>query len=224
MALTTDGKLLLAANNAEDPPFGTLFRANGDAGTSNVSIISKITVDPDDHRTRGLGLSIEQPAWDPKTERFYTIGPANRQQPTGLQLRLDHRRRSPATAACWLSTRTKVTGLVTVIGAFDPTTNTGVVPLHDADRTARLWDRMTTSCLGCKPGNVMGANVTTLVINAKTKNYAWKLATSPARTKSGSMQGDSPLLSWREQELHRLLKRSVPEHFAADCGARRGQR
>ena len=25
MALTTDGKLLLAANNAEDPPFGTLF-------------------------------------------------------------------------------------------------------------------------------------------------------------------------------------------------------
>src|SRR6516162_9400007 len=36
MALTTDGKLLLAANNAEDPPFGTLFRANGDASISNV--------------------------------------------------------------------------------------------------------------------------------------------------------------------------------------------
>src|SRR3984893_7277452 len=30
MALTTDGKLLLAANNAEDPPFATLFAANGD--------------------------------------------------------------------------------------------------------------------------------------------------------------------------------------------------
>src|SRR5215468_1852637 len=30
MALTTDGKLLLAANNAEDPPFATLFTANGD--------------------------------------------------------------------------------------------------------------------------------------------------------------------------------------------------
>src|SRR5262245_50747712 len=29
MALTTDGKLLLAANNAESPPFVTLFRANG---------------------------------------------------------------------------------------------------------------------------------------------------------------------------------------------------
>jgi len=30
MALTTDGKLLIAANNAEDPPFATLFRANGE--------------------------------------------------------------------------------------------------------------------------------------------------------------------------------------------------
>ena len=30
MALTTEGDLLLAANNAEDPPFGTLFAANGD--------------------------------------------------------------------------------------------------------------------------------------------------------------------------------------------------
>src|SRR5262245_27937507 len=32
MALTTDGRLLLAANNAEDPPFATLFAANGDDG------------------------------------------------------------------------------------------------------------------------------------------------------------------------------------------------
>lgn len=46
MALTTDGKLLLAANNAEDPPFATLFTANGDSGVSNVKILSKITVDP----------------------------------------------------------------------------------------------------------------------------------------------------------------------------------
>ena len=29
MALTTDGTLLIAANNAEDPPFSTLFTANG---------------------------------------------------------------------------------------------------------------------------------------------------------------------------------------------------
>jgi len=40
MALTSDGKLLLAANNAEDPPFATLFNANGNSGVSNVSIIT----------------------------------------------------------------------------------------------------------------------------------------------------------------------------------------
>src|SRR4029077_2407536 len=43
MALTTDGKLLLAANNAEDPPFGTLFRANGDSPTNTMSSASIIT-------------------------------------------------------------------------------------------------------------------------------------------------------------------------------------
>src|SRR5882672_5161261 len=40
MALTADGKFLLAANNAEDPPFATLFKANGDSHTSAVSIIT----------------------------------------------------------------------------------------------------------------------------------------------------------------------------------------
>src|SRR6266403_4628441 len=30
MDITTDGQLLIAANNAEDPPFATLFSANGD--------------------------------------------------------------------------------------------------------------------------------------------------------------------------------------------------
>ena len=44
MALTTDGRLLLAANNAEDPPFGTLFSANGDNAVSSVAIITKVTV------------------------------------------------------------------------------------------------------------------------------------------------------------------------------------
>ena len=46
MALTSDGKLLLGANNAEDPPFATLFNANGDNATSNVTKITKVTVDP----------------------------------------------------------------------------------------------------------------------------------------------------------------------------------
>ncbi|HUJ80556.1 MAG TPA: hypothetical protein VLW83_01670 [Candidatus Acidoferrales bacterium] len=37
MALTTDGRKLLAANNAEDPPFATLFNANGDNSSHNCS-------------------------------------------------------------------------------------------------------------------------------------------------------------------------------------------
>src|SRR5262252_5589099 len=44
MALTTDGNLLLAANNADDPPFGTLFSANGDRMVSSVAILSQVMV------------------------------------------------------------------------------------------------------------------------------------------------------------------------------------
>src|SRR5262249_58172919 len=40
MALTSNGKLLLAANNAEDPPFATLFEANGNSSTNHTSIIT----------------------------------------------------------------------------------------------------------------------------------------------------------------------------------------
>src|SRR5689334_4118726 len=46
MALTTDGELLLAANNAEDPPFATLFHANGDEPVSNTVIRTHVTIDP----------------------------------------------------------------------------------------------------------------------------------------------------------------------------------
>src|SRR6516162_10720963 len=82
MALTTDGKLLLAANNAEDPPFATLFAANGDNKVSNVSKIIKITVDPT-IIPAGAGLSLEQPAWDPTTARFYTSIPIIANNPPG---------------------------------------------------------------------------------------------------------------------------------------------
>jgi hypothetical protein len=82
MALTTDGKLLLAANNAEDPPFATLFAANGDNALSNVSIIIRISVDPT-IIPANAGLSLEQPAWDPTTARFYTSIPIIANNPPG---------------------------------------------------------------------------------------------------------------------------------------------
>src|SRR6516162_7634717 len=59
MALTTDGKLLIAANNAEDPPFATLFAANGDDKMSHTAKIIKITVDSSIIPPT-FGLSIEQ--------------------------------------------------------------------------------------------------------------------------------------------------------------------
>src|SRR5712692_3014800 len=46
MDLTTDGELLLAANNADDPSFVTLFAANGNEDESNVFVILKTTIDP----------------------------------------------------------------------------------------------------------------------------------------------------------------------------------
>src|SRR6516165_9721658 len=70
MALTSNGKLLVAANNAEDPPFATLFTANGNAAKNRVSILAKIIVDQT-IIPPGAGLSLEQPTWDPRTKRFF---------------------------------------------------------------------------------------------------------------------------------------------------------
>src|SRR5207302_6535854 len=82
MALNTGGTLLLAANNAEDPPFGTLFSANGNAGTSATSIIARIVID-NAIVPKGEGLSIEQPVWEPRTQRFYTSVPQIANNPSG---------------------------------------------------------------------------------------------------------------------------------------------
>lgn len=169
MALTPDGKLLLVANNAEDPPFGTLFQANGDMATSAVSIITKVTVD---HTIipPGNGLSIEQPTWEPETKRFYTSIPIIANNPPGCNY---GQLAGPITCEGGLlvvdpTTLSKPTA---VIGAFDPTTNTGVVPLNECGPNGATVGPHANLLLGCTPGNVP-SNTTTLVINAKTKNYA----------------------------------------------------
>src|SRR5262249_18720574 len=129
MALTGNGRLLLAANNAEDPPFGTLFNANSDnATTSTVSIIAKILMDPT-LVAAGDGGSIEQPTWDPVTARFYVSVPQIRNNPTGCPV--------PFTTggnACQggllVIDPTTVTGPVFTLGLYNPVTNTGVIPLN----------------------------------------------------------------------------------------------
>jgi hypothetical protein len=167
MALTTDGKLLLGANNAEDPPFGTLFTANGDAATSHVSIIARITVDSNIIPT-GQGASIEQPAWEPTTARFLVSVPQIANNPSGCTFGPGGT--TPCQGGMLIIDPTTVHGPVTVIGAFNATTNTGVVPLHDCGPNGASVGPHDNVMLGCNPGNV-GTNTTTQVINAKTKNF-----------------------------------------------------
>jgi len=142
MDLTTDGTLLLAANNADDPSFVTLFSANGDQTLSNVFVIKKTTID---HAILppGFGLGIEQPAWDPKTKRFYTSIPIIADNPPGCNYGQPNPPNPiPCSGGLLVTDPLAPNG---VEGAYDPVKNTGV--------------------------NLPGST-TTLVINATTHNYA----------------------------------------------------
>jgi hypothetical protein len=160
MALTADGELLLAANNAEDPPFATLFAANGDRHFSNVTILAKIFIDQSLIQT-GDGLSMEQPTWEPKTQRFYVSIPQIRGNPAG----------------CALGGPNFCQGGMLVIdptnpqpsyGLFDG--NVGVVPLSDCGPNGISVGPNSNMILGCTPQNVP-TNTTTQVINAVTKHF-----------------------------------------------------
>jgi hypothetical protein len=163
MALTTDGRLLLAANNAEDPPYATLFAANGDDATDHTSKSTKITIDPT-IMPASFGLSIEQPAWDPKTRRFYTSLPIVANNPPGCnygQLPV------PITCDGGLLVTDPIAPAA-VQGAFNPATNTGVIPLHVCGPNGATVGPDDNLLLGCTPQN-SPSDTTTLVINAKTK-------------------------------------------------------
>jgi hypothetical protein len=166
MALTTDGRLLLAANNAEDPPFGTLFRANGDASVSNVTALLRVMVS-NAILPKGFGLSIEQPAWDPQTRRFYVSIPVIANNPTGCNY---GQLAGAITCDGGLlvinpETLSKPTA---VLGAFDAATNTGVVSLHKCGPNGASVGPDDNVILGCTPQN-NPSDVITLVINAQTK-------------------------------------------------------
>jgi len=169
MALTTDGRFLIAANNAEDPPFATLFAANGDDHVSHVTVIAKIEIDP----ASGLiipkdGQSLEQPTWDPATKRFYTSVPFIATNPPGCN-----------PAANPAGPNACDGGLLVVdplrptlkLGVFDPATGTGVIPLHGCGPNGATVGPHDNLLLGCTPGN-NATNTSTLVINATTHNSA----------------------------------------------------
>jgi hypothetical protein len=166
MALTENGRLLLAANNAEDPPFATLFAANGDDSTSHVTTITKITVDPAIMPT-GFGLSMEQPSWEPKTRRFYTSLPIIANNPPGCNY---GQLAGPITCdgGLLVTDPTSLAAPNAVQGAFDKHTNTGVVPLTGCGPNGSTVGPQDNILLGCTPAN-NPSDVITLVIDAKNK-------------------------------------------------------
>jgi hypothetical protein len=168
MALTTDGELLLAANNAEDPPFATLFNANGDRSFSSVTIISRITAD-NTIIPAGAGLSMEQPAWEPKTKRFYVSIPQIANNPAGCTF--DGSGGNPfCQGGLAVIDPTAVTPGTFTLHAFDATTNTGVLALSDCGPNGATVGPHSNIMLGCTPQNVP-TNRTTQVINAVTKHF-----------------------------------------------------
>ena len=166
MALTTDGELLVAANNAEDPPFITLMRANGDRSYSAVNIITKIVI-ANSIVPANFGLSIEQPTWDPKTKRFYASVPTIANNPAGCNYDAST---GPITCSGGLMIVDPMNPSA-VVGAYDPNTNTGVVPLNACGPNGITVGPHDNLLQGCTPAN-LPSGTTTLVINAATKNYA----------------------------------------------------
>src|SRR5260370_14665318 len=131
MALPTDGRLLITANNADEPAFLTLFSANGDNAASSVAALLNISVDTTILPT-GFGLGIEQPAWDPQTKRFYTSIPTIANNPPGCNY-------GQAAGDVTCSGGLLVTDPApptAVQGAYEPAANAGVIPVNASVPTA----------------------------------------------------------------------------------------
>jgi len=170
MALTADGELLLTVNNAEDPPFANLFAANGDRNHSSVREITKITIDI------GADIpAIEQPTWDPKTERFYVSVPVVGGNPAGCISRADPKATPPKVVTCdgglLVIDPTNVTTGSMALGAFDATKNMGLVKLSECGPNGATVGPHDNLMLGCTQAN-NPANRSTLVINATTKHFS----------------------------------------------------
>ena len=165
MALTSDGELLFGANNAEDPPYGTLFAANGDRSFSAVTPIIRVTIDSS-IVPAGFGLSIEQPTWDPKTARFYTSVPIIANNPAGCNY---GQLPGPITCDGGLAVLDPAAP-TPVLGAYNAVTNTGVIALHGCGPNGATVGVHDNLLLGCTQANNPSDKIT-LVINAKTHNY-----------------------------------------------------
>jgi LVIVD repeat-containing protein len=159
MALTSDGKFLLAANNAEDPPFATLFTVYPNSDCDSISSGVRITVDPS-VIPAGSGLSIEQPTWENSTQRFIVSVPTIAENPAGCDYVLQNKGSNPCS------------GAVLVIdpnNLENPITDDFVPLIHCGPNGATVGPRANVM-VGCTPNNQKGDSETT-IINAKTFKY-----------------------------------------------------
>jgi hypothetical protein len=115
----------------------------------------------------GSGLSLEQPAWDPKTERFYTSIPIIANNPPGCNF---DGGAGPITCdgGVLVTDPKNLAAPNAVQGAFNASTNTGVVKLHACGPNGATVGPDDNILFGCTPQN-NPSDVITLVMNAKTK-------------------------------------------------------
>ena len=169
LALTADGSLLIAVNRNEDPPFATLFAANGDRATSAVTAITRITVDGT-IIPAGVGLGIKSPTWEPLTKRFYVSIPTIANNPMGCNYG-----QTAGDVTCsgglLVIDPTTLSTPAAVIGTFDPDTNTGVVLVNECGPFGITVGPDANLLQGCT-SSAEPSNTSTLVINAITKHFA----------------------------------------------------
>jgi hypothetical protein len=161
MALTADGEFLIAANNAEDPPFATLFATDEDDDCGFVTKVAKITVDPS-VIPAGKGLSIEQPTWVKSTHQFIVSVPVIANNPTDPKGCNFDTGAPPVTCS----------GAVLLIdpdNLENPITDDFVPLVHCGPNGATVGPHDNVM-VGCTPNNQAGDSETT-IINAKTFRY-----------------------------------------------------
>lgn len=160
MALTTDGKMLLAVNNASDPPFATLFTANGDDASNSVTKVSKQITLPISFIPEKSGLAIEQPAWEESTQRFIVSVPTIADHPSGCNYG-----QNPGPVTCG--------GAIVVIDPNNieiPIQADNIHPLLHCGPNGATVGPHDNVMVGCTPRNQPGDDETT-IINAKTFNF-----------------------------------------------------
>lgn len=163
--VTSDGKFILAANNAEDPPYATLFTGNGDAATNSVKIIVKIVIN-DAILPAGAALAVEQPAWDPATKRFYTSIPVIANNPPGCNLKEEKDKEVTCDGGVLV---TDPLNPDPKPGLYDPVKKAGVIPLHDCGPNGATAGPNGNILFGCTEANNK-RNKTTVTLNGFTLN------------------------------------------------------